>query len=134
MKEAVAAEQLMVEPPFNLPLPGGMLDGRLDLLFERDGTWTVVDFKTDDIRPEDVPARLAAYRPQGAAYAYALDRLGISPVGRVVFYFVRPDVEMSIEAGPDFLAEGENLVRDAVAVLCYDDTPGRDIVRKRDLK
>ena len=134
MKEAGAAEQLMVEPPFNLPLPGGMLDGRLDLLFERDGSWTVVDFKTDDIRPEDVPARLAAYRPQGAAYAYALDRLGISPVGRVVFYFVRPDVEMSIEAGPDFLAEGENLVRAAVAGLCYDDTPGRDITRERDWK
>ncbi len=115
MKEAVAAEQLMVEPPFNLPVTGGMLDGRLDLLFESNGSWTVVDFKTDDIRPEDLPARLEAYRPQGAAYAWALDCLGISPVGRVVFYFVRPGLEMSIEAGPDLLAEGEKLVTAAVA-------------------
>ncbi|MCK4550113.1 MAG: PD-(D/E)XK nuclease family protein, partial [Candidatus Krumholzibacteria bacterium] len=115
MKEAVSAQRLMAEPPFNLPLDGGMLDGRLDLLFEKDGSWTVVDFKTDDISPADIPARLEAYRPQGAAYAWALDRLGISPVSRVVFYFVRPDVEMSIEAGPGFLAEGEKLVTSAVA-------------------
>jgi ATP-dependent exoDNAse (exonuclease V) beta subunit len=115
MKEAVAAKTLMVEPPFNLPLAGGALDGRIDLLFESDGSWTVVDFKTDDIRPEDVPERLSAYRPQGAAYAWALDSLGISPVGRVVFYFVRPGVEMSIEAGPGLIAEGEGLVMAAVA-------------------
>ncbi len=115
MKRAAEAERLMVEPPFTVPLPGGMLDGRLDLVFESGGSWTVVDFKTDDIDAGDVPSRLEAYRPQGAAYAYALDRLGISPVGRVVFYFVRPDVEMQIEAGPDFLAEGERLVRAAVS-------------------
>ncbi len=115
LKRAAEAERLMVEPPFTVPLPGGVLDGRLDLVFESGGSWTVVDFKTDDLDAGDVPSRLEAYRPQGAAYAYALDRLGISPVGRVVFYFVRPDVEMSIEAGPGFLAEGENLVRAAVA-------------------
>ena len=114
MKRAAEAERLMVEPPFTVPVEGGMLDGRLDLVFESGGSWTVVDFKTDDLDAGDVPARLTAYRPQGAAYAYALDCLGISPVGRIVFYFVRPDVEMSIEAGPDFLAEGENLIRAAV--------------------
>ncbi len=115
MKEAAEAKTLMVEPPFNLPVEGGALDGRIDLVFERGGSWTVVDFKTDDIRPEDVPERLTTYRPQGAAYALALDCLGISPVGRVVFYFVRPGVEMSIEAGPDLLAEGKGLVMAAVA-------------------
>ena len=115
MQEAARAERLMVEPPFTVPLEGGVLGGRFDLVFESGGSWTVVDFKTDDIGPDDVPARLEAYRPQGAAYAYALDRLGISPVGKVVFYFVRPDVEVSIEAGPAFLAEGAKLVRTAVA-------------------
>ncbi len=117
MKEAAGADKLIVEPPFTVPLPGGILDGRLDLVFSCGEGWTVVDFKTDDIAPGDIPARLDAYRPQGAAYAWALDRLGISPVSRVVFYFVRPDAEMSIEAGPGFLAEGEKLVMSAVAGL-----------------
>jgi ATP-dependent helicase/nuclease subunit A len=114
MKEAASAGTLMMEPPFTVSLPGGSLNGRLDLLFEKDGAWTVVDFKTDDIDADEIPARLEAYRPQGAAYAWALDRLGISPVKRVVFYFVRPGVEMSIEAGPDLLSEGERLVTAAV--------------------
>ena len=117
MKRAAEAERLIVEPPFTVPLGGGMLEGRLDLVFEKGGTWTVVDFKTDDIDAGDVPSRLEAYRPQGAAYAYALDRLGISPVGRVVFYFVRPDVEISIEGGPGLLSEGEKLVMAAVAAM-----------------
>ena len=114
MKEAAEADQLMVEPPFTVPLPGGTLDGRLDLIFSNGDGWTVVDFKTDDIGPDEISARLDAYRPQGAAYAWALERLGISPVIRVVFYFVRPDVSMSIEVGPALLAEGEKLIMSAV--------------------
>ena len=74
----------------------------------------IIHFKTDDIGPDEIAARLESYRPQGAAYAWALDRLGISPVIRVVFYFVRPGVEMSLEAGPALLAEGEKLIMSAV--------------------
>ncbi len=116
LRRAIQADRLIVEPPASVPLPWGMLDGRLDLVFERGGSWTIVDFKTDDIGPGEVHTRLEAYRPQGAAYAWALDRLGIGPLDRVVFYFVRPDVEISLEAGPSLLAEGEKIVTAAAAV------------------
>jgi ATP-dependent helicase/nuclease subunit A len=113
IRKAMASERLLVEPPFSVAFEGGTLRGRADLVFREGDAWTVLDFKTDDITVEEVPARLESYRPQGAAYAWAMDHLGISPVGRVVFYFVRPDVEVSLEAGPGLLAEGERLVRSA---------------------
>jgi hypothetical protein len=51
---------------------GSLLEGIVDLLFEHDGVWTVVDFKTD----EDPSEAIDAYRRQVALYAAALVRAG----------------------------------------------------------
>jgi hypothetical protein len=60
------------EVPVTLTLEGGpLLEGVVDLAFERDGVWTVVDFKTD----EDPAAAIEAYRRQVGLYASAIGRV-----------------------------------------------------------
>jgi ATP-dependent exoDNAse (exonuclease V) beta subunit len=119
LREAAGADLMRCEVPFSLPTgeggdgpvhAGGMLEGRIDLLFRSQGGWTIVDFKTDDILDAQAGSRAEAYRPQAAAYALAASELGIGPLARVVFLFVRPGV--ACDAGdPDSLAaEGRRLV------------------------
>ena len=47
-----------------------------------------VDYKTDRIRPEGVPARTAYYAAQLRAYAGAMARITARPVCRRVLYFL----------------------------------------------
>jgi ATP-dependent helicase/nuclease subunit A len=59
------------EVPLTLTLSDGrLLEGVVDLAFERAGEWTVVDFKTD----ENPRHELEAYSRQVALYAAALER------------------------------------------------------------
>ncbi|MDD4857403.1 MAG: UvrD-helicase domain-containing protein, partial [Candidatus Krumholzibacteria bacterium] len=99
------------EAPFTLRLEGGFVEGRIDLLFEENGVWTLVDFKTDDVAAEDVDDRLAVYRPQAAVYAFALGRIGIECRGGIALFFVRPDVVKTIELSADLAREAEDLIR-----------------------
>ena len=67
------------------------VEGFVDLLVEIDGELVVVDYKTDaarDATPSSTP-RVARYRPQGAAYALALEHVLGRPVARCVFVFAR---------------------------------------------
>ena len=115
MKRAARASRRLREAPFILPVPGGFVQGRIDLLFEEDGRWTAVDFKTDDIPAEAVEERLASYRPQAAVYALALERLGLETSGELVLFFVRPLVARSVAVTGALVAEAEALIRDAAA-------------------
>ena len=128
MREAAGAEELYCEVPFIIPLEaapaaasdapwewGNMLEGRIDLLFQRGGRWTVVDFKTDDVEAARAGERAASYRAQAAAYAYALRALGIEAVERIVFFFVRPGKTVTAGDVETLASEGESLVRAAAA-------------------
>jgi ATP-dependent exoDNAse (exonuclease V) beta subunit len=56
-----------------------LLEGTIDLAFEREGQWTIVDFKTDT----DIASALDHYRMQVALYAAALARAS-QPVRRSI--------------------------------------------------
>jgi ATP-dependent exoDNAse (exonuclease V) beta subunit len=61
---------------------GVLLEGVIDLAFEEDGAWVVVDFKTDDA----AEANVAVYRRQLALYAAAVARATGQPVAGVLVY------------------------------------------------
>ncbi len=64
-----------------------LLQGAVDCFFETGEGLTVVDFKTDRIRPEQTAERAEEYRPQLAAYSDVLARIFDRPVLRQVLYF-----------------------------------------------
>ncbi|MGE3840016.1 MAG: UvrD-helicase domain-containing protein [Vicinamibacterales bacterium] len=68
-REAIARGRCHRESPVTLvDEDGSLVEGQVDLAFEREGTWQVVDFKTD---VDDV-ASAARYRAQVALYARAI--------------------------------------------------------------
>ena len=79
-----AAEQRFHELPYSLLDPQGKLEnGVIDALFREGSRWTLVEFKTDDIRGPDQLAEVLQkqdYVPQVTAYLAAAERLlGIRP-------------------------------------------------------
>ena len=69
-----------------------LLQGVIDAWFEgEDGTVTVVDFKSDHIRPGGEGKRAEEYRPQLAAYSLALSAILGKPVNRQVLWFFATD-------------------------------------------
>ena len=65
VKRAVASGRLMREVPVALGTGGGSLHGFIDLLFEEEDGYVVVDYKTDSISGEEAPEAVQRYRLQG---------------------------------------------------------------------
>jgi ATP-dependent exoDNAse (exonuclease V) beta subunit len=72
--------------------PVGYVAGAIDLLYQDAGTGTLViaDYKTDEVRgEEEIAARAAAYAPQGAIYARAVqEALGLPEAPRFELWFL----------------------------------------------
>ena len=74
-----------------------LLQGVVDCCFvEADGSITVVDYKTDRVAPDEVPARAAHYRGQLLAYAGALERIFGRPVKTCVLWFLHTGTEYAL--------------------------------------
>jgi ATP-dependent exoDNAse (exonuclease V) beta subunit len=69
VRRAVASGRFWREVPIGAPAEGVVLEGFIDLLFQTDQGYEIVDYKTDEIRPDDLEARMERYRIQGLAYA-----------------------------------------------------------------
>ena len=115
LQRAARSPRCFRETPFILHRDGNFIEGRIDLLFEENGAWTLVDYKTDDVAAAEVEKRVEVYRPQAAVYALALRELGIECAGGIALYFVRPNIARSIEFSGGLAAEAEQLIRDALA-------------------
>ncbi len=103
----MAAEKRYRELKFSLLVPasrflpaGGdeqvLLQGVVDCCFVEDGKLTVLDFKTDRVRPETLAERARSYAGQLDAYAYALERMTGLPVGERYVYFFHLDEAVAV--------------------------------------
>jgi ATP-dependent helicase/nuclease subunit A len=99
MSRARKAEERFAETPIALHLNGRLIEGIIDLAFIEDGTWVVVDFKTDNVTRAAVTMRADAYRMQLYLYALALERVTQRPVRELVLLFVRSSQEVTFSWG-----------------------------------
>ena len=68
-----------------------LLQGVIDAWFEGEVGLTVVDFKSDRVRPGGEGERAEEYRPQLEAYSRALSAILGRPVRRKVLWFFATD-------------------------------------------
>jgi ATP-dependent exoDNAse (exonuclease V) beta subunit len=64
--------------PYSLERDGRVESGKIDLLYRRHGAWTIVEFKTDEVRSRAAFERLQRKRgtvPQVRRYAAAAEEL-----------------------------------------------------------
>ncbi len=91
VREAVAGGRYWRELFVSAPIGEGGVEGFVDLLYETDDGFVVVDYKTDRApSDEDLEAALTRYTPQGATYALAIEEALGRRVGRCVFVFAAP--------------------------------------------
>ncbi len=86
--------ELFVAAPFG----GRLLEGYIDLAYRGPEGLVVVDWKTDVVADDDdIGAKLARYRVQGAAYAAALEAVTGETVARMVFVFLNQAGAVEVE-------------------------------------
>lgn len=89
------------EVPFMMPWAGPpptIMEGRIDLLYEKDGGLWVADYKTDRVAEADIPDRMELYRPQAEAYTKAVRQaFGRPPAGfKLIFLRLGKSVQVTI--------------------------------------
>ena len=115
VERALASGRWWREAPVAGPVGDGIVEGFIDLLFEEEDGFVVVDFKTDAVgSEEEVEQAMARYRLQGGAYALALSKAAGVTVKEVSFLFLQPNLQKSVDNLPQAQDEAE---RAALAFL-----------------
>lgn len=89
IKRVRKSKRFFREVPFSVSLGGNLVEGKLDLLFEEDGGWVILDYKTDEVSGDALEQRFHSYREQGAWYAEAVRKATRGKVKEMAFFFVR---------------------------------------------
>ena len=108
VRDAVAGGRYWRELYVGAPVGDRVLEGFVDLLVDEGDGLAVVDYKTDQlVGDEEREQALARYRPQGAAYAVAVEEAVGRPVHRCTFLFLRPGGAVALEIPDLELAKAE---------------------------
>ncbi len=96
-RRAARSKNCLVEVPFAMSVPRGelglspdgpaqaLLQGTIDLVFEEDGSWTLVDYKSDTVG-DKLESLVAFYLPQIAVYRRYWERLTGRPTRAGLFF------------------------------------------------
>ena len=100
------AERVYRELPFNLSIPaetvgragGGnvAVQGIIDLIFEEDGKWVIVDYKSNFITAESRADLVEHYAVQMRLYAKAAEMITRKPVSECILCFLRAGIEEKV--------------------------------------
>ncbi len=101
-RRALSARRRLVEVPFALQVPSAelgmttgpsetLLQGAIDLAFEEEGGWSIVDYKSDTVT-DNLPDLVRFYRPQVELYRRYWQQLTGQPARAALFFLQTGDV------------------------------------------
>lgn len=73
-----------------------LLQGVIDCAVEKDGAYTIIDYKTDAVTEATVQARAQAYASQVQAYKEAMEEIAGKRVERTILYFLKLGISVEI--------------------------------------
>jgi ATP-dependent helicase/nuclease subunit A len=73
-----------------------LLQGVIDCAVEKDGGYTIIDYKTDNVNAETVEARGMLYASQVKAYTEAMEAITGKRVDKTILYFLKPGISFEI--------------------------------------
>jgi ATP-dependent helicase/nuclease subunit A len=87
------------EVPLVMPWNGQIMEGVIDLIYEKNGLLYLADYKTDKIARAEVSQGVERYRPQAEIYLKAVEQsLGRSPAAfKVIFLRLGKAVELVLQ-------------------------------------
>jgi ATP-dependent helicase/nuclease subunit A len=86
------------------------IEGFIDLLFEEEGGFVIVDYKTDAIDEEPSESKKEQYSLQAGVYALALSRVTKKPVKEVILLFLNGPKELSFTDTGRLIDDAEKAV------------------------
>jgi len=94
--EVASARILGREVPLVMPWNGQIMEGIIDLIYEKNGLLYLADYKTDRIAKAELSQGVERYRPQAEIYSKAVEQsLGRSPAAfKVIFLRLGKAVEL----------------------------------------
>ena len=97
VRRAISSGNYWREAHIAAPIGEGVLEGFIDLLFEEDGEFIIVDYKTDNINANAAEyIANSRYRQQAGSYALITEKVTQKRVKEVVFLFLSPRKEESM--------------------------------------
>ncbi len=107
-RRILAADELRREFRFSILCPAEkffgegegesiLLQGVIDCMIVENGEVTVIDYKTDRVRGEELRQRAQSYEKQLDAYAYAVEHMTGMPVRECVLYFLYSGEEFTVK-------------------------------------
>ncbi len=106
-RRAATATHIEREFDFLLAIEDVVLRGQIDLWFED----VIVDYKTDNVSPEETQSRAQAYELQLQLYAIAVERLSGRPPDHALLYFLRPNAMIAVDVSRTALDTAVEQVR-----------------------
>jgi ATP-dependent helicase/nuclease subunit A len=105
------ASRVEREFDFVMAVEDVVLRGQIDLWFEEGGELLLLDYKTDNVRPQEAVSRAAAYGLQLRLYALALERITGRLPSRACACFLRTGQAIPIAMDEPSLDEAKDMVR-----------------------
>lgn len=97
VKRALESGRWWRETPVAGPVGDGIVEGFIDLLFEEEDGFVIVDYKTDALGSDDeIERAMARYRLQGGGYALALSMATGANIKEVSFLFLEPSRAVTV--------------------------------------
>ncbi len=99
------------EVPFSLGMDDMILEGSIDLLYEKDGHFIAADYKTDKVATAlEIEERMKHYEIQASVYAYALSKILKNDIREIRFLFLNMKNEQVIPIDEERIERGRSLV------------------------
>ncbi len=112
LREAIS-NRYYREVPFSLEMNDVMLEGSIDLLYEKEGYYIAADYKTDKIATaKDMEKRMRNYEIQASIYAFALSKILKKDFREIRFLFLNIEDERAIPIDEARIERGRSLIDD----------------------
>src|SRR5690606_23304954 len=103
---------------FFVRIAGLEMEGIIDRLqWNRRGEWELIDYKTNDVAPQEAEEAAEEYLPQLRLYALAARRERGTVPAPATLVFLRPGVEVSFEVDGAWLDEADRMLESAAGTL-----------------
>jgi ATP-dependent exoDNAse (exonuclease V) beta subunit len=113
-RRAAQASRREREFDFILALEDLIVHGQIDLWFEDGDGITIVDYKTDAVKPFEAHQRAQDYALQLRIYAMAVERVTGRAPRRACLHFLRPNTVVEVDLTPSLLDSPEAVAREFV--------------------
>ncbi len=119
-REVLESKEFFTEYTLTTLLAEDYLTGTIDRLYRKttDGTWAILDYKTDRVNRNTLETRAASYRIQMAVYALLVNRhFNQEDVEATIVFLRLPEHPVRFTFGVQAVADVEHQIRDAISQI-----------------